>query len=446
MFVRNNPDIDYDALEAQAREGLAALDGLAPAADGDGDESPALMAIQSLEELYALDDEDFVQGAYHLFLGRDADTEGFAHYLDLLRQGVSRSAIAAGLRYSRAARARPQRFHLRRAWLGWVAVRTPVLGRVLESLLALAGIANLKRAVLMLQRQQREIQHLKRALMLAEHEQNQLRQEAVAAMERDIDGLRRHWRQDMAALRVENRELRQHIEGAASGDGGGDTLDEDFYLAFESHFRGADGVILERLGFYPPILEQRLPAQLRHLDALDIGCGRGEWLGMLGDAGWRARGVDLNKRNVEACQARGLDARQGDGIAWLRTLDSESAALVSAFHVIEHLTLAQLDSLLTEALRVLAPGGLLILETPNPENLVTAAHLFHTDPTHRHPIPPTLCEFLLDYKGFADIRVHRLHPMPEQERLPEDSEVARRWNRLFHGPQDYGVVARKPEP
>jgi O-antigen chain-terminating methyltransferase len=39
------------------------------------------------------------------------------------------------------------------------------------------------------------------------------------------------------------------------------------------------------------------------------------------------------------------------------------------------------------------PGGLLILETPNPENLVVGACTFWYDPTHIRPLPPAMMRF-----------------------------------------------------
>ncbi|MEA3299547.1 MAG: methyltransferase domain-containing protein [Pseudomonadota bacterium] len=450
MFVRNNPDIDYDTLEVEVRQRMAELDRRRQDQEAGGQDARESFEVNSLAELYALDDEDFIQAAYHSFLGRDADPEGFAHYLSLLQEGVSKSAVAAGLRYSRAGRARPQRFRLRKAWLSWIATRTPVVGGLLESLLALLGVAGLKRNLLQLQRQvalqSREMNALQRALMLAEHEQNQLRDALAARLEQSLERARQRAERDFTALRDEHRLLREQVRGLSTGSAqtadGDDLVDEDFYLAFETHFRGPDALIRERLAFYLPVIRERLPAALASLPALDIGCGRGEWLAMLREAGYQPVGIDLNRRNVETCAAKGLDAHQADGIDWLRALAGESVALISAFHVIEHLSLGQLNSLLVEALRVLKPGGLVIFETPNPENLITAAHHFYTDPTHRNPLPPTLVEFLLDYRGFADIRTHRLHPLGK---LPAaDDELARQWGALLHGPQDYAVIARKP--
>jgi hypothetical protein len=50
---------------------------------------------------------------------------------------------------------------------------------------------------------------------------------------------------------------------------------------------------------------------------------------------------------------------------------------------------------------VLQPGGLLIMETPNPENLVVGANTFYLDPSHERPIPPPLLAFAAEHAGFA---------------------------------------------
>ena len=116
---------------------------------------------------------------------------------------------------------------------------------------------------------------------------------------------------------------------------------------------------------------------------------------------------------------------------------------VSAFHVIEHLSLEDMLRLIDEARRTLMPGGLLLLETPNPENLKVGALTFHYDPTHHRPVPPLLLEYLVASRGFDDVEVMRLHPYPDSSLVHEDSEAARRLNELIYGPQDTAVFARR---
>ena len=97
--------------------------------------------------------------------------------------------------------------------------------------------------------------------------------------------------------------------------------------------------------------------------------------------------------------------------------------------------------MLRECLRVLEPGGLLILETPNPEQLIVGGCNFYTDPTHHHPIPKqTLC-FLLEACGFDAIEiVEQPHDAPPAvaDALPDFVRAH------FYAAPDYGVVCRKP--
>lgn len=121
-----------------------------------------------------------------------------------------------------------------------------------------------------------------------------------------------------------------------------------------------------------------------------------------------AVGVDLNAKSVEQGLASGLNVTHGDAIDYLAGLGAESLAIVSAFHVAEHLPFECLQSLVAQAMRVLQPGGLLIMETPNPENLVVGATNFYLDPTYIRPVHPALLPFLPEYVGFERIKVLRL--------------------------------------
>jgi len=222
----------------------------------------------------------------------------------------------------------------------------------------------------------------------------------------------------------------------------GDWLDS-FYEAFEDRFRGDPAAIKERQAVY---LDDLRAAGVGDAErpVLDLGCGRGEFLELLGESGLSARGVDSNTMAVARCRARGLDVREGDLLAALAAETPDSLGAVTAFHVIEHLPLATLIAVLDGARRVLAPGGLLILETPNPENLRVGAHSFYNDPTHRAPIPPEVAAFMVAQRGFSEPAIRRLHPFPARDRLPEETSEARLLNTLLFGPQDYAVIARRP--
>ncbi|NBY21879.1 MAG: class I SAM-dependent methyltransferase [Gammaproteobacteria bacterium] len=139
----------------------------------------------------------------------------------------------------------------------------------------------------------------------------------------------------------------------------------NFYRQFEDRFRGDRSLIKGRLKVYLDFILP-LKALQESYKALDLGCGRGEWLELLQDQGIEAFGIDLDPSMLTACRERGLLAEEGDAIAALQALQSSSISLVTAFHVAEHLPFDDLLSLVEEAHRVLQPGGLLILETPEP--------------------------------------------------------------------------------
>jgi hypothetical protein len=88
---------------------------------------------------------------------------------------------------------------------------------------------------------------------------------------------------------------------------------------------------------------------------------------------------------------------------------------------------------------------MVIFETPNPDNLLTASRNFYLDPTHRNPIPSQLGRFLVESTGFKNVEIVDLHPVPERDHLSIDrfGEVAERWNAAFYGPQDYAIIGFK---
>ena len=215
-------------------------------------------------------------------------------------------------------------------------------------------------------------------------------------------------------------------------------MKKNFYRAFEDRYRGSRELIAGRLQFYRPFIEP-LVAEFGRVSAIDLGCGRGEWLELMLSAGLDARGIDLDEGMLQSCVDLGLPAEKGEAIARLRALPSKSQAIVSAFHVVEHIPFDALEDLVSEAKRVLLPGGLLILETPNPENIMVATCSFYLDPTHQRPIPPNLLSFVAEYAGFERVKVIRLQ---------ESKELAAKPDLLLEDvlggvSPDYSVVAQK---
>ena len=215
------------------------------------------------------------------------------------------------------------------------------------------------------------------------------------------------------------------------------------YLHFEDAFRGAREDICRRVSVYVPKFREA-GAGTEQSPILDLGCGRGELIEVLRSEGLKARGVDENEAAVEACRALQLDVTRGDMFETLRKLADGSLGGLTALHVVEHLPYPLVLLLLDEALRVLQPGGLLVLETPNPMNILVGASTFYVDPTHRNPVHPQTLRYLCEARGFVQVDTLMLHPYGAEIHVAEDSDVARRFNQYFHGPQDYAVLARRP--
>ena len=213
---------------------------------------------------------------------------------------------------------------------------------------------------------------------------------------------------------------------------------KDFYRAFEDAHRGSRELIKNRVSIYLPFVLP-LKDMYSNCPALDIGCGRGEWLELLKDNNISAQGIDFDEGMLKACHQLGLDVMQGDGIKYLKEQESDSKIVISAFHVVEHISFEDLQLFVEESLRVLKPGGLLIMETPNPENLKVASENFYLDPTHIKPIPSKLLSFLPEFYGYARTKVLRLQ---ESQGLVKQENI--NLLQVIEGVSpDYAVIAQK---
>jgi O-antigen chain-terminating methyltransferase len=219
------------------------------------------------------------------------------------------------------------------------------------------------------------------------------------------------------------------------------------YLAFEARFRGAEETVRERQEVYRHHLEGRRRA-------VDLGCGRGELLELMRDTGVPAYGVDTEPDFVDLVEEKGLEVRREDAVAHVEGLAAGEVDAIVASHLVEHLPPGVVARLVGAAAGALAEGGILIVETPNPESLVAGSINFHRDPTHLRPVHPETLAFLCESAGFSEVEILRLSPVPDPERLPVpapgDEPLARHVDRLaeqlngvIYGWQDYAVLARR---
>jgi SAM-dependent methyltransferase len=167
-----------------------------------------------------------------------------------------------------------------------------------------------------------------------------------------------------------------------------------------SYFASCDvwfGPFLEGLDSDAPILE--------------LGCGPGHLLRFLQLRGFtRARGVDLCAAHVALATGRGLDVEVADVWAELSRHEGSLAAVL-AIDVLEHFTREELLRLLPLIRAALAPGGRLIVQTPNGAGLFPN-EVIHGDLTHMTVLSPGSLRQLLLHAGFEEVRFAETRPVP----------------------------------
>jgi len=186
---------------------------------------------------------------------------------------------------------------------------------------------------------------------------------------------------------------------------------------------------------------------------LDIGCGRGEFLELLKEAGIRAYGVDSDPVACDAAHAKALQVVQGDLFEHLRRLPNRYLGGIFSARVIEYLPAHLLPELVALCAQKLKARGVVVIETANPDADSAFGRTYRIDPSHLRPIYPEVLKAMLDSKGFVESRVCFLAPQEassavaepgvreqkaDAERLPPHSTEGS-WR-----PRAYAVIARLP--
>ncbi len=208
------------------------------------------------------------------------------------------------------------------------------------------------------------------------------------------------------------------------------------YRRLEDGLRGSEAEVRESVAPYVELAKTHAPL-------LDVGCGRGELLLACRDASVEARGFDTNERSVADLRARGVDVSLAGVPECFAAIADGSVGIVVAMHVVEHLPVELLFALYRESARVLRPGGLLIVETPNAEALAVTASEFWRDPTHLAPRHPAALVLLGREHGFAVEEVRAVHPFPPANLFVGDSPLVEALNERFFGGQDLRLILRK---
>ncbi|ASP37510.1 hypothetical protein CHH28_01950 [Bacterioplanes sanyensis] len=396
----------------------------------------------ALEELFKYDDEEFVRNAFRALLHREPDASGLQAWTLELRACQDKVRIIEALMATEEATIKQVVVH------GLDEFHNPPPWRWAKWFP--------KRAEL---RRQQHYRHL--------YEQYHRRSQALKADEINLalsgmSGIRdamftmleqvsTHGWGSVARVRLMEQRIRV-LEDALSKVGTVPQQDapayqssarmDAFYMAFENKHRAGRDVLRVHLDNYMQYLPQANADGSSRV--VDLGCGRGEWLELLREHNFRVEGVDSNPLMRAHCEELNIPVSGEDLLAWCHAQGDDTYSVVSAFHLAEHLPFEVLLQLMGEAYRLLAPGGLLIMETPNPENMMVATHTFYHDPTHRNPITPTLLHFTTEYQGFEVVAMPRLNPYPVESHVAGDDDVSARVNGHFCGPQDFAIVARKP--
>jgi SAM-dependent methyltransferase len=445
----------------------------------------ARRSAYDLNEFLAYHDEDFVVSAYRGLLGRAPDGAGASPYLERLRTGdLSKVEILGRIRFSKEGRAAAVTVHgLKTAFALRMIRRVPIAGHlvgIIQYVLRLPRMVRnherLEAVVFFHQRQMREAMNavegeIETQLWNAdtyvervERISEELRTGFATLTQTKADstalgGAIEDWKSQMAEststtakladdLTALDQRLLVHRQSLMERDQRMDALErdaaspqfaEEFYVNFEDHFRGTQEDIRQRTEIYLPYVQVACDAT-GDTSILDIGCGRGEWLKLLTEREYCAKGVDLNGAMVEHCIANSLDVVKADAIDFLRELESNSLSVVTAVHVIEHLPFQRVMVLFDEVRRVLRPGGVGIFETPNPENLIVGACNFWYDPTHRRPLPPEPMRFVLGQCGYSRVEILRLHPRSDTPNVPDPDALATAVIDRLYGAQDYALI------
>lgn len=379
----------------------------------------------SLIELLEFSDKAFVDSAYRAILRRVPDESGMQTCLNQLRSGrASKVEVLGHLRWSPEGLANGVHVD------GLLIPYTVAKWRHRRIIGPLIGWAH---SLFRLGSMQRRIDTVDATHSRSNEELGEIVNAVTAQLNARVAFLENALDQD-----VRSRERAQAFERSL----------DPLYVAFEESFRGSLELIRARAEPYLEIIAGDRP-DARKAPVLDLGCGRGDWLELLKEHGFDAIGIDSNSAFLNVCRQRGLKVMEGDVLELIRRLPDASISAVTGMHIAEHLPFTVLIELLDECLRVLVPGGVLALETPNPENLQVAALYFYNDPTHRNPLPPQTLSWLVEARGFSEVEIKRwtiARDLPAPAPLPADVPGADSINMLIEQQRaapDYAVIGRR---
>ena len=428
--------------------------------------------IYALHDFIKFYDEEFIDNAYKLILNRPADHEGKNHFLPLLRTGdLSKTEIVISLHFSKEGRAQNIIIlGIKKRYIISLIYKIPFIGYIAKLSVILMTLPKLVKRINQFENNT--------VVGLGNNEKNQLKLQELVLMKADdledyINTKTENLKEEINTkadieefelylqavnyakeyMKISQRNMQNLIDEAKKrlpkrifDQKALLTITQEeqhqydaFYVEFEDRFRGSREDIKSRVEVYIPYLKN-LPFEKEQINVLDVGCGRAEWLEVLSENKYKAEGIDLNQIMVSISQGLHFDVKKADVIEHLKSLKDESLSVITGFHIIEHLPFEVLMALFQESLRVLKKGGMIIFETPNPENILVGAHYFYTDPTHINPLIPATVQFMAEKNGFMKVEIKRLHKYSEYNDIDVDSQFIQD---NFSNEMDYAVIGYK---
>lgn len=228
----------------------------------------------------------------------------------------------------------------------------------------------------------------------------------------------------------------------------------DWYRTYRQQVVGTPDALSDRLNLYLPVIAKAIPDPSDGL-VLDIGCGGGDWVGQLQSHGFKVTGVEFDWDLVLDGRRAGRSIRHAPAADDLAEIASGSIAVVTAFHLIERLSIDQLIGFLREVDRVLRPGGRLLLEALDPRYPMASGYALWLDPQRQRMVPAPLLHHLAGYLGFharsityLAARARLSAPLSVQDQAAGSATAQRQDvdEASFEREHNYSFTASKPKP
>ncbi|MCX7858329.1 MAG: class I SAM-dependent methyltransferase [Deltaproteobacteria bacterium] len=179
-------------------------------------------------------------------------------------------------------------------------------------------------------------------------------------------------------------------------------------LKNESHTLKATTYLLGMLlGLIPFVYDRAIyglgkcfPPYKNNGSLLEVGCGRGWYLKIMRELGWKVLGLELNQESArKGSETYGVEIKEGYN---LKEIPSSSFDVVTMIHVFEHLH--NPEEVVSDIHRILKPGGILLLAMPNgtslSEKLFGANYRALAPPWHLYIYNPKSITLFLEKFGF----------------------------------------------